>query len=275
MKINEKHVSEHYGHGGLLERILEGLKKTSPNLENIQTLDLGPVEEFHIGGRESTQYLSDQMEFSSEEIILDVGCGIGGTARFISLTYGCQVSGIDLTPEYIRVAKKLTEMTGQDEKISFEEGSALSLPYDSEQFDKAVSFHMAMNISEREKYYQEVFRVLKPGGLFGMFDILNKKDGALDFPVPWAETAETSHLKNLAEMEFLLEQSGFKVEKAEDWTPNALAFLEKLKPKPGTPPPPLGLHLVMGPTAKEKLTNIMGAIGEGLVGPHLILARKA
>ncbi len=103
---------EHYGGGGLLGAIEAGLSELGKSPATATVDDLAPVDEFHIGGRSATVELSARLEVDSQTRLLDVGCGIGGTSRFFASTTGCQVTGIDLSPTYVEVARTLTEWTG-------------------------------------------------------------------------------------------------------------------------------------------------------------------
>ena len=187
MNSLETAVARHYGDADLLSRIFAGLEASGVDLSHLQPDDLSAVEEFHIGGRKATAHAVEKMSLSEGQHVLDVGCGIGGTARYIANQSGCTVTGIDLTPEYIGVAKTLTELTGLDNQISFDVASALSMPFQDEAFDAAITLHVAMNIPERAVLYSEIARVLKPDATLYIFDVMKKNDEDLRFPVPWAE----------------------------------------------------------------------------------------
>ena len=142
MTIIEDSVARHYGDADLLARILAGLEAAGADLDRLQPDDLAPVDEFHIGGRSTTERIVTKMSLSADHHVLDIGCGIGGTARYIAAQVGSRVTGIDLTPEYIQVARKLSDMTGLGGKATFETGSALAMPFEDEAFDAAPSsFH--------------------------------------------------------------------------------------------------------------------------------------
>ena len=87
-------VATHYTHGQLLDRILSGVKAIGKTPESVTVDDLAPVDEFHIGGRQASEEFIDQLELSENNHVLDVGCGIGGTARFVASRFGCRVTGI-------------------------------------------------------------------------------------------------------------------------------------------------------------------------------------
>lgn len=150
----EQAVADHYGDEGLLERIFSGLEKNGVNLKNLKPEDISPVDGFHIGGRAATIHAVGKMSLGPDDHVLDVGCGIGGTARFMASETGCRVTGIDLTPEYISTAKILSTRTGLDHRVNFEICSALNMPFENGSFDAAITFHVAMNIEQRIELYK-------------------------------------------------------------------------------------------------------------------------
>ncbi len=271
---NESAVAAHYGDADLLGRIRGGLKAAGIDEAALRAQDLAPVDEFHIGGREATAHLAAKMGLRADMRVLDVGCGIGGAARFIAEETGCRVSGIDLTPEYIAVAKTLTEMTGLTGKVSFKTASALDMPFEDAAFDAAITIHVAMNIAARAELYGEIARVLKPGAVFCAYDVMKKNGEDLTFPVPWAETPATSHLTAPDEMRALLDGAGFEVEEVEDRTDAAIDFFQRRLLAAGEAPPPLGVHLVIGASAPVKFKNTLENTQRGRIAPVIMIARR-
>ncbi|VAW70925.1 hypothetical protein MNBD_GAMMA09-3919 [hydrothermal vent metagenome] len=272
MKKIETQVADHYGDSELLSRILDGLEASGLDRHNLQAANLAPVEEFHTGGKVATEYAVAKMSLKANQHVLDVGCGIGGTVRHIAEHKACQVTGIDLTPEYISAAKELSELTGFDHRVKFQVASALDLPFQDMNFDAAISLHVAMNIHDRVSLYTEIARVLKSGATFCLFDMMKKNSEALKYPVPWSQSIETSHLTTADEMLVLLDNAGFYVDEVEDRTEFALEFFKQNTSTAG--PPPLGLHLVMGESAAEKLQNTLWNLENGRIAPVQMLARR-
>jgi len=267
-------VKEHYGVGDLATRILDGLKATGVDLDGLTTEDLAVVDEFHIGGRMATQYAISKLHLSGNEHILDIGCGIGGAARTIASQTRNRVTGIDLTPEFIEVAEMLTRLTGLDDKAAFHAANALSMPFDDETFDAALTLHVAMNIRDRDALYGEIARVMKPAALLCIYDVIKKGDAPITFPMPWAQTEYSSHLVGVEEMQTLLERAGFEVDVIEDRTPSAIDFFNRGLAAAAKGPQPLGVHLIMGPTMREKLQNVKHNMEEGRIAPVLMTARR-
>lgn len=270
----ERAVAGHYGKPDIVGRIWAALRAAGLDPDHVRPEDLALVDEFHIGGRGASEAVLARMALDRDQHVLDIGCGIGGTTRYMAQAFGCRVSGIDLTPEFIDAARVLSARTGLSHLVSFEVASALALPFEAATFDAAISFHVAMNIKDRPSLYREAARVLKPGARFCVYDVMRGKTGAMRYPAPWAETAATSHLTRPDEMEDLLEQAGFSLEETEDRTAAGIAFFrQRLAPTPGGPLP-LGTHILLGPTAKEKFENVLMGMEAGAIAPVMMIARK-
>lgn len=276
----ENAVAAHYGTGGLLARIDAGLHAGGADPALLKPEDLAPVDEFHVGGRKATEHAIAKMSLSAADHVLDVGCGLGGAARYVAAELGCSVAGIDLTPEFIDVAKTLTARLGLDGQVRLEAASALAMPFEDGVFDAAYSFHVAMNIPNRAGLYREIARVMRPAGTLCIYDIMKTGPGEIVFPMPWAETPETSHLTSLEETQELLEEAGFEVREIEDRRDFALQFFrQRLAGRDGDgppppPPPPLGIHLVMGGTWREKFKNTLENTSAGRIAPVQMIARR-
>ena len=270
----ESAVAEHYGTVGLLARIDAGLKTAGADPAHPTPEDLAQVDEFHVGGHAATQHALSRMSLQASDHVLDVGCGLGGAARYIVSVFGCRLTGIDLTPDNIDVAQALTARLGLSDSVRFETASALSMPFEDATFDAAISFHVAMNIPDRDGLYREIARVLRPGATFCLYDVMKTGPGDIVYPVPWSETAETSHVASPEETQSYLRQAGFEVVETEDRREFALQiFRQRLAGGESDGPPPLGVHLMMGETWREKFKNTLQNTEAGRIAPVQMTAR--
>jgi SAM-dependent methyltransferase len=258
-------VDRHYGRGGLLESINEALGIQMGD-KPVAPADLAPVDEFHNRGRDATLELAELAGFGRGDRIIDIGSGLGGSARYLADERGCRVTGIDATQEYVETARELARRVGLEESVEFHHASALSLPLENDSFDGAWTEHVQMNIADKTGFFSEIARVLKPGGRLASHDILAGPGGSVVFPVPWAETADLSFLADEGSMREAIEQAGFEVEIWRDttdvsleWASNTAARIKE------NGPPPLGLHLLMGQTAPTKLANLIANMESGAI----------
>jgi MPBQ/MSBQ methyltransferase len=271
---SEAKVAGHYGRGKLEESILAAVAREGKDPENLTAVDLAAVDEFHVGGLEATQELAAHMELRPGLRLLDVGSGIGGPARYFAAEYSCSVMGIDLTEEFVRVATSLTHRTKLDRLAEFRQGSALQLPFAPATFDRAYMIHVGMNIADKAGIFREVRRVLKPAGLFTIYDIMRTGEGPIRYPVPWAASEETSFVGTSKEYRDALHSAGFQIAQERGRGPFAIAFTERLMARMAqTGPPALGLHLLMGEKAPIMAGNMLAMMKAGVLEPVELYAR--
>lgn len=256
-------VREHYRASGLVGRLKTALTAFGPDQQRLAPQQLAALDQFHTRGLAATAELAGLAGIAAGLSVLDVGSGVGGPARFLAATYGCQVTGVDLSEAFVDAARYLTRRTGQSERVSFETASALALPFDDGHFDVVLLQHVAMNISDRTRLYREIRRVLKLNGRFALYDVV-LKDGDPHYPVPWARTPATSFLLTAAATGEAVEAAGFRKLAWQDDTEAAKAWIAQLRAS--GPPPSPNLGVVMGPDFAQLAANLGRNLMEGRLG---------
>lgn len=253
-------VRDHYRATGLTERLKPILAALGPEDQLLTPQQLGGLDQFHTRGLAATAELAQLADITAGMSVLDVGSGIGGPARFLAATYGCRVTGVDISEPFVDAAHYLTERTGQGGLVSFQAASALELPFDDGRFDVVLLQHVAMNISDRAQLYREIRRVLKPGGRFATFDVVSGGSEP-HYPLPWARTPATSFLLTANATREAIEPAGFRMLAWQDDTEAAKAWFTQLRA--AGPPPSPNLGVVMGPDFAGLAANLGRNLMEG------------
>lgn len=130
---------------------------------------------YGINGRERKERRQAQIDLVEELLawgqvqqpqdILDVGCGIGGSSLYLAKKYQATAIGITLSPVQANRAKVRAESQGLAERTTFLVADALEMPFVDHSFDLVWSLESAEHFPDKQKFLQEAYRVLKPGGL--------------------------------------------------------------------------------------------------------------
>ncbi len=263
MKDFSSITEKHYYRSNLLEEIISRLEKQGIDLSKVKRKDIAGVDEFHVRGAQVSKELAESIDLENAKL-LDVGCGLGGPARMLADEYGCQVTGIDLSQEFIRTATNLSELVGFSNSTKFVCGDATKLPFEDGSFDVVWTQHVQMNIKDKEKFYSEINRVLTDKGIFLYYDIFKKGNQEVTYPMPWASDSAISFLSPPTEMEKTLIDLKFKNLQSVDQTDNGIFFFEKfIEQIDQLGPPKLGLNVLMGATTKTKIFNLLSGLKEG------------
>lgn len=223
MSALEGDIERHYGAEDVSARVLRALTAAGKDLERLSRADLSPFDEFHGGGLASTRDLATFAALAAGLEVLDIGCGIGGPARTLAAEFGCRVTGIDLTHEFVRAATMLTARLGMQASCRFQQGSATDLPCAAATFDIAWSQNMLMNIADKPRFFAEVARVLKPGGRLALETVVAGDGRQIHLPVFWAARLEHNFLVTGAELKSLACDAGLVVDALEDTTQAVIA----------------------------------------------------
>ncbi len=273
---DSKSVGEHYGRGGLPARILEALRAAGKDPDALTTDDLAPIDQLHIRGKEATLELAHRAGLTSGMRVLDVGGGLGGPARTLAREFGCTVEVLDITEEFCRAGEMLTARTGLGGLVSFRHASALEMPYPDASFDVAWTQHSSMNIADKERLYEEIHRLLRPGGRLALHEIMAGPASPVHFPVPWARDPSISHLLPPEATRAMIAATGFNELSWVDETASARAWFQRRPPATSPEgPPPLGLHLVLGPDFGEMYRNQVLNLSEGRISLVQALFERA
>jgi ubiquinone/menaquinone biosynthesis C-methylase UbiE len=258
-----ENVARHYaGVSDIAKVIAESLRKAGKDIDKLTTEDLATVDEFHIRGRKATLELARGLDLTTTAHVLDIGSGLGGPARTLAETFGCRVTGIDLTPAFCDAATRLSRWVGLDDRVAFQHGDATSLPFGDRVFDAAISMHVAMNIAAKDKLYAEARRVLKPGNRFAVYDVLQGEGGEVLLPAPWAREPSISHLATPAVMQALLQGAGFTILSEHDSTEDSQRWFEAMAARLVADAPVVTFQTFLGSDFPQMTRNLVRNLAE-------------
>lgn len=239
--VDVQAIRDYWNRDGLGERIIEVLIESGKNLDALTVNDLAPLDQFHGGGKPSTERLAALAGLTPGRHVLDVGGGLGGPARTLAVQFGCTVDVLDLTDSYVEAGRMLTKRMDLDGRVRFHVGNALEIPFEDGSYDAVWTQNSGMNIPDKERLYGGFHRVIRPGGRLIFQEPLAGPVQPILYPMMWATNPSTSFLLTPDEHRELVQQVGFVPIFWEDVT--ATTSLAPV-PAPGTPP---GLQsLVLG-----------------------------
>ena len=258
-------VEDHYSGRGLAERIFAALAEKGHDTGRLTPDILAPYDEFHVGGMAATRRFAGRLSLDQDSHLLDVGCGAGGPARAVAAEIGCRVTGIDLTADFITAGTELTTRCDLADLVHLQQASALDMPFQDASFGRAMMLHVGMNIDDKPALLAEVARVLRPGGIFGIYDMMQVADGQVTFPMPWASHAGVSAVARPADYVAAAEAAGLSLVAQHDETAAAEGFFTHvLATKPPTEP---------GGTP-DPFRNLASHIEAGILAPTELILRK-
>ena len=254
-------VADHYAVDDLGRRILAAAQADGIDLDALTCEILAPIDQLHTRGWEATVELARLGRFEPAMRVLDVGCGLGGGARYLARQFGSDAVALDLTEAFLHAGRMLTARLGMESRVSFVAGTATSLPFAAACFDAVWAQNVAMNIADKAAFYGEIARVLRPGGRFLATEVVQGPGGDIHLPVPWARGPEHNFLATIDDMQAALAAAGLRTIEAIDDSAQALSTNRRLRaqPRPQTPPQ-LGPRLVfgadIGTRAKNNIRNL-------------------
>ena len=142
--------------------------------------------------------------------ILDIGCGIGGPAFLLARKYGAYVVGTDIESQLIERARLRAKELDLDSRCEFRLVEPGAMPFPDGTFDVVVSAGVIMQIENKPELFEEILRVLQPGGVFSAYDWMKPEGEFSDDMRYWFKMERLTYaMKTFAEYEALLRDAGF------------------------------------------------------------------
>lgn len=267
-------VQDHYGAADIVERILAAAGAAAPGMPHSADRFF-PYDQLH--GRElmATRDHAERLSPSRDAHLLDVGAGIGGPARYFTNAYGCRVTGIDLTPEFVAAATDLTRLCGLAGRIEFLVADAAHMPFEAGSFDHAYCFYVGMNLPDKPAVMRECFRVLRPGAML-LWTEATSKSGDPHYPLPWSRSAKGSHLDSCETLTRHIAQAGFDILSVDDETGAHLELARQMKAAGAVPPAAQvqANEVVLGADFLARRVNYIRSLADGALASTVVVARR-
>ncbi|MBZ5486772.1 class I SAM-dependent methyltransferase [Halomonas aquamarina] len=228
---------------------------------------LAPLDQLHIGGVSASRRLLGLLDPAIHPRVLDMGAGLGGLMRQ-GAALGFHMTGLDITHRFTRLNQALTALASPaGPPLRWITGDACALPFAEASFDALLFQHSLMNMPDAAQVFKESRRVLRPGGKLVMHEVVSGPEvSQLRFPVPWALTAEHSHLLEHSTLKKMLIEANFTLEHDLDWSRPALEWRERQRGKEQTgQAPALSPQWVFGERFMKMGENLLFNLKAGAI----------
>jgi sarcosine/dimethylglycine N-methyltransferase len=234
------------------------------DLGGLTQLDRDRFDQYHSGGSEAVDRLLPSLRLAPGMTVLDVGSGLGGPTRQIARNSGCTVVGVDITPAYVETARALTSAAGLDDEVTFVCSEVADL--DRFDFDAACIMHVQMNVADKETFFTDIARRLRPGARFATFEVCLAGATQPSPPLPWSVDGTDSYLTTADQLRKTITSSGFEMLEWVDDSPWVLRWFESLADRMAAGgEATLSALLNDGPT---RMMNFAVALATGVVSVH-------
>jgi SAM-dependent methyltransferase len=201
------------------EQVLRALAARGLDLERLTQAELSAHDQDHFGGLEANDALIALAGIGPQHDVLDVCSGLGGPARHLADRVGCRVTGLDLNAGRVAAARRFAQRVGLADRVRFEQGDALAMPFAPESFDVVMGQEAWCHVPHKPRLIAECARVLRPGGVFAFTDILRRDSLSAAEMVRLSADMAFPDLESLAGYRRLLEANGCVVEHCDDLSP--------------------------------------------------------
>jgi cyclopropane fatty-acyl-phospholipid synthase-like methyltransferase len=226
---------------------------------------LDGIDQFHAGGAEAVDRILPALHLHPGTTALDVGSGLGGPARQVARTTGCDVLGVDITRSYVDTATALTRAAGLGHRIAFLHTDVSNL--ERRDFDAAYTMHVQMNIADKKAFFTDIGHRLRQGARLAVFEVCRSGQQEPDLPLPWSIDGSDSFLVTPDNLLGSIEDGGFETVEWVDDTGWVIEWFQDLGVRLARAGTAATLPALLddGPT---RMMNFAGALGTGVLSIH-------
>ena len=159
--------------------------------------------------------------------LVDVGCGIGGSTLYLSQKFKAKARGLTLSPVQAHRATERAHESKLEEQVQFQVADALNMPFPDNEFDLVWSLESGEHMPDKQKFFQECYRVLKPGGTFLCATWCHRSTNSLAGELTEDEKQHLTEIYrvyclpyviSLPDYEIIARDCGFNHIKVDDWS---------------------------------------------------------
>ncbi len=188
-------------------------------------------DSFHPGGIKLTQRMGTLLGLTPESRVLDAASGRGTSAFCLVESFGCQVSGVDLSEENVRFASDEAQRRGLGQQASFQLGDAERLPFADNSFNAIVCECAFCTFPSKQIAASEFYRVLRPGGLLGLSDLTRTEEAIPDLEGLLAWIACIGDALPTGRYPEILTRAGFELTTVEDHRAALVSMVREIQGK--------------------------------------------
>ncbi|TVY57538.1 Sterol 24-C-methyltransferase [Lachnellula suecica] len=180
------------------------------------------AEPFHQAIARHEHYLAAKIGIKDGDKVLDVGCGVGGPAREIAKFTGAHITGLNNNDYQIERATRYAAKEGLSNQLNFVKGDFMQMSFPAESFDAVYAIEATVHAPSLEGVYSQIFRVLKPGGVFGVYEWLmtdnydNDNERHREIRLGIEQGDGISNMVRISEGIAAIKAAGFELELHED-----------------------------------------------------------
>lgn len=218
-----------------------------------------------------TQYLLEQAGIGAGQRVLDIACGFGGTLRTLA-RLGCQVKGVDISKNCVEHARNANAEAGLSDRIEVAVGDFHSIDSAPDTWDAVICQEAIIHSPNRPKVFAEVFRVLRPGGIFAFSDILTSEQA--DIPMVEAAFARlgASAGATISDYQKMARAAGFEISHVEERMGDIRTHYDKLAGQLAKPVAGLDGDAVA--SIAKSISRWQAALASGYITWACFVARK-
>jgi SAM-dependent methyltransferase len=224
-------LEAHWAPRGDLERITRELERRGKPREALSLEDLAAHDQLHAGGLEATREFASWVDPAPGARVLDLGAGLGGSARLLALEHGARVTAVELSAALSEAGRALTRWLDLEGRVDHRcaEGCALLPAEAAHAWDLIWLQHVDMHVPDKDRLYASCRARLRPDGRVVWHDWLAGPGGPPRWPVPWSSDGQLSFLVDEARYRDRLAAADLELTRFVPLVERTVSWYEKLR----------------------------------------------